>query len=209
MNNLSNYGQHFLTDQKVIADFLAACNLSNKETVLEIGPGQGALTTRLCGQAKQVVAVEIDSSLKPELAKLEHQHANLKVIFANALKVKDFNYDLVCGALSFAIFEPLLIRLIRFPMPGRLVFLVSYKVKQDFDKQQGLLFYLLNAFFTVEFGHKILPQAFSPKPRTAGVIMKLFPCLPKDRRWQEWRRRFLTDKTIWQKTVPELQEIDC
>lgn len=208
MNNLTNYGQHFLIDNKVISEFLRACNLSSKETVLEIGPGQGALTTRLCGQAKQVVAVEIDNSLKPELAKLERQYANLKVVFANALKLKEFHYDLVCGALSFAIFEPLMIRLFRKTQPKRLVFLVSHKVKEDFAKEQGLLFYLLNSFYQVQFGQKILPKSFLPKPRTAGVIISLLPQLPKLPRFVAWRERFLTDKTIWQKTVLELRAID-
>lgn len=208
MNNLTNYGQHFLIDKKVIFEFWQVCALTGSESVLEIGPGDGAITAGLCDQAKQVTAIEIDNNLKPELTKLEQKFPNLKVLYGNALKIQDYRYDLVCGALSFAIFEPLMIRLFRKTQPKRLVFLVSHKVKEDFVKEQGLLFYLLNSFYQVKFGQKILPKSFLPKPRTAGVIISLMPQLPKLSRFRAWRERFLTDKTLWQKTVLELRAID-
>jgi len=208
MNNLTNYGQHFLVDRQVIREFIKACDLEPKDIVLEIGPGDGAITVELCGQAKKVTAIEIDNNLRSELTKLEQKYPNLKVVYGNALKIKNWNYDLVCGALSFAIFEPLMIKLFKKIQYKRLVFLVSHKVKEDFAKEQGLLFYLLNSFYQVKFGQKILPKSFLPKPRTAGVIISLLPQLPKLPRFITWRERFLTDKTIWQKTVSELQEID-
>lgn len=208
MNNLTNYGQHFLVDRQIIREFIKACDLEPKDTVLEIGPGQGAITVGLCQHAREVMAIEIDNNLKPKLTKLEQKFPNLKVVYGNALKIQDYHYDLVCGALSFAIFEPLMIKLFKKTQPKRLVFLVSHKVKVDFAKEQGLLFYLLNSFYQVKFGQKILPKSFLPKPRTAGVIISLLPQLPKLPRFVAWRERFLTDKTIWQKTVSELQEID-
>jgi 16S rRNA (adenine1518-N6/adenine1519-N6)-dimethyltransferase len=199
MNNLTNFGQHFLVDYAVINSFIKACNLKPQEKVLEIGPGQGVLTELLAQTATKVTALEVDTSLRPELNKLMARHSNLEIIFQNALKFRNFNdYHLLCGALSFAIFEPLMIRLIRYSGYKRLVFLVSYKVKKDFLNKQGLLYYLLNAFFSVSFGPKILPKAFSPKPRTSGVIIKLKPQKPSNQFFEVWRQRFLTDSSIWQ-----------
>ncbi len=86
--------------------------------------------------------------------------------------------------------------------------MVSHRVKQDYQQQTGLVYYLLNSFFQVKFGQKILPQAFAPKPRTAGVIISLTPVLPVDKRFLLWRRKFLTDNTIWQKTRAGLEAIN-
>lgn len=208
MNNLLNYGQHFLIDKNVVSEFLQTCALTGQESVLEIGPGEGVITRGLVKEAKTVTTVEIDIKLRTSLKKLEKQHDNLQVIFDNALKLKNYHYDLVCGALSFAIFEPLIIKLSKKTGYQRLVFLVSYKVKDDFAKEQGLLFYLLNSFFKISFGHKILPQSFAPKPRTSGVIISLVPQMPVISRFMAWRKIFDTDKTIWQKTCVELAAID-
>lgn len=208
MNNLLNYGQHFLIDENIISEFLQTCALTGQESVLEIGPGEGAITSRLVEKAKAVTSIEIDTKLKTSLKKLEKQHDNLQVIFDNALKLKNYHYDLVCGALSFAIFEPLMIKLSRKTGYQRLVFLVSYKVKEDFNREQGLLFYLLSSFFKISFGHKILPEAFFPKPRTSGVIVSLVPQAPNEPRFLRWRELLKTDKTIWQKTRSQLSAID-
>ncbi len=208
MNNLVNYGQHFLLDKKVIKEFIDFCQVSSSDRVLEIGPGQGVLTGELAAKAKSITAVEIDQRLKPKLDKLIKQFSNLSVIYQNALKLQHFDYDLVCGALSYAIFEPLMIKLIRKTGYQRLVFLVSDKVRESQKQETGLLFYLLNAFFKIDFSQRVLPAAFSPKPRTAGVIIKLIPSIPKDKRFLLWRERFLKDKTVWQQTNAKLQEFD-
>jgi len=207
MVNLTNFGQHFLTDGAVIKDFIGNCHLTGNEHVLEVGPGKGALTPFLCQKAKKVTAVEIDPQFKTELLQLSRRYSNLKVVFKNVLKLHSYKYDLVCGALSFAIFEPLMIRLIRKPPPKRLVFLVSGKVKDSFLARRGLLYYLLNSFFKVEFGAKVLPQAFSPKPHTAGVIIKLTPKIPKDTLFLIWREKFLKDPTVWQLPSEAFREI--
>ena len=208
MNNLVNFGQHFLIDKSVINSFIKICEIEKNETVLEIGPGQGALTTKLCELGKSVTALEVDKNLRPGLAKLLENQENLELVFTNALKWQSFNYDLVCGALSFAIFEPLMIGLIGKREFKRAVFLVSYKVEKDFEQEKGLLFYLLNAFYKAEFTDKILPSSFSPKPRTCGIIVKLKPERPESPRFLAWQKRFLQDKTIWQKTSAQLQVID-
>src|SRR3989339_812982 len=208
MNNLINYGQHFLVDKKVIRDFLQKCDLQSHESVLEIGPGQGVLTGELAQKAKSITAVEIDQRLKPKLDKLIKQFSNLSVIYQNALKLQNFDYDLVCGALSYAIFEPLVIKLIKNMQFARAVFLVSDKVRESQKEETGLLFYLLNAFFKIDFSQRVLPAAFTPKPRTAGVIIKLIPSIPKDKRFLLWRERFLKDKTVWQQNNASLSEFD-
>ena len=62
------YGQHFLTDEKIIARIVAAAGIGENDSVLEIGPGRGDLTRALSAHAKKILAVEVDRRLFAELA---------------------------------------------------------------------------------------------------------------------------------------------
>ncbi|MBR0091969.1 MAG: ribosomal RNA small subunit methyltransferase A, partial [Lachnospiraceae bacterium] len=61
------FGQNFLTDEAILEEIAESAQLTEEDVVLEIGPGTGALTTRLAARAKRVVAVEIDGSLREQL----------------------------------------------------------------------------------------------------------------------------------------------
>ena len=61
------FGQNFLIDPHVLDKIIAAAQISKDDCVLEIGPGIGTLTQYLAENARQVVAVEIDSNLIPIL----------------------------------------------------------------------------------------------------------------------------------------------
>jgi 16S rRNA (adenine1518-N6/adenine1519-N6)-dimethyltransferase len=60
-------GQNFLFDEGILAKIIAAAAISAEDTVLEIGPGLGALTRLLAQQAERVVAVELDDRFMPIL----------------------------------------------------------------------------------------------------------------------------------------------
>ena len=59
-------GQHFLTDSSIAEKMVDYANVSNKDTVLEIGPGEGIITKILSERAKNVVAIEMDKKLAEE-----------------------------------------------------------------------------------------------------------------------------------------------
>lgn len=78
-------GQHWLTDQATLESIRTAADLKDTDTVLEIGPGPGTLTSLLCEQAKQVVAVEFDDVLAADLTK-RVPALNLKVVHQDILQ---------------------------------------------------------------------------------------------------------------------------
>lgn len=78
-------GQHWLTDDTVLADVVAAADVTPEDTVLEIGPGPGTLTKHLVSSAGRVVAVEFDQKLATELPKRVHAD-NLRVVESDILK---------------------------------------------------------------------------------------------------------------------------
>ncbi len=168
-----HYGQHFLIDEKTIQTFVKECKLSPESLVLEIGPGLGYITKELAKQAKQVIAVEIDPRICVFLRSLATKYSNIKTVCQNALELTSFDYDVVCGALSYSIFEPLLRKFITWQVPKRAVFIVSKKFVDDWEKQTGLASLMCEAFFETQVV-EILPQEFFyPKPKFKGALIVL------------------------------------
>lgn len=81
------FGQNFLIDPHVLDKIIAAAEITKDDFVLEIGPGIGTLTQYLAEAAREVVAVEIDSSLIPILEDTLSSYDNVSVINEDVLKV--------------------------------------------------------------------------------------------------------------------------
>ena len=80
------YGQNFLVDETVLADIVAAARLTSADCVLEIGPGIGNLTERLCQQAGFVLSVEKDPQFVPILKNMKKRHKNFWYEIADVLE---------------------------------------------------------------------------------------------------------------------------
>ncbi len=79
------YGQNFLKDRNLLHKIVKSSDIAGK-TVIEIGPGQGAMTGLLATEARHVYAYEIDTTLKPFLDQIEQEHPNLDIIYEDILK---------------------------------------------------------------------------------------------------------------------------
>lgn len=79
-------GQNFLFDAHFLDQIVSSAELTKEDTVLEIGPGLGVLTTRMAEKAKKVIAVEIDSGIVPVLENLTRDFGNVKIINKDILK---------------------------------------------------------------------------------------------------------------------------
>jgi 16S rRNA (adenine1518-N6/adenine1519-N6)-dimethyltransferase len=173
--NQVNYGQHFLIDKPTADLFIKALSLNPEDLVLEIGPGLGTLTGQIVKQAKQLTAVDIDKRFKLPLQKLEEKYPNLNVQFKNILEWQNFNYDKICGALSYSIFEPLLKQLYTNIQFEKAVFIISKKFMEEYNNQNSVLSQIAQAFFKVEFIKVIEKEKFFPAPRFSGVLVALTP----------------------------------
>jgi len=78
-------GQNFLVDQNIVQKIIAACQLNKKETVLEIGPGLGAITPHIAQHVHKMIAVETDQRYYTEL-KNRLSDTNVELIHADFLK---------------------------------------------------------------------------------------------------------------------------
>jgi len=80
-------GQNFLIDENVLNDIVSGSGIDDNTYVLEIGPGFGTLTQRLCSASKKVVAVEIDDMSADILAENLSDCDNLKIVRGDILKI--------------------------------------------------------------------------------------------------------------------------
>ncbi len=108
------YGQNFLRDKNLLMKIVRESNISGKH-VIEVGPGQGALTTFLASSAKDVIAYEVDESLKPILDEFENKFHNLTVLYQDFLEadLTVYKTDLhVVANVPYYITTPILFKLL-------------------------------------------------------------------------------------------------
>lgn len=81
------FGQNFLIDDHILEQIVDAAEIGPNDVVVEVGPGIGSLTERLCQRAKHVLAVEIDSNLIPILEETLSPYSNKTILNADVLKI--------------------------------------------------------------------------------------------------------------------------
>ena len=85
-NFQKKFGQNFLINTGILEEIIEAAEITKEDFVLEIGPGIGTMTQYLCENAREVVAVEIDTNLIPILQDTLSAYDNVEVINQDILK---------------------------------------------------------------------------------------------------------------------------
>ncbi|MCR5308228.1 MAG: 16S rRNA (adenine(1518)-N(6)/adenine(1519)-N(6))-dimethyltransferase, partial [bacterium] len=117
------FGQNFLTDKKILDKIVSSADIDNTIGVIEIGPGLGVLTTRLCEAAKHVLAYEIDSELIPILEENLKDYSNKTILNIDILEadverdikmyLSDCSKVYVVANLPYYITTPILLSLLQ------------------------------------------------------------------------------------------------
>ncbi|CAC9441559.1 16S rRNA (adenine(1518)-N(6)/adenine(1519)-N(6))-dimethyltransferase RsmA [bacterium endosymbiont of Bathymodiolus sp. 5 South] len=179
------FGQNFLTDNRVIERIVATIAPKFNDNLLEIGPGQGAMTLPLLECVKQLNVIEIDKDLIVMLRNLNKD--NLIIHQGDALK-----FDLstlttplrVVGNLPYNISSPLLFHLLEnrdkvvdmtFMLQKEVV---ERMVAENGSKTYGRLSVMIQAFFEVELVFIVPPESFEPAPKVDSAIVYLKPLTP-------------------------------
>jgi 16S rRNA (adenine1518-N6/adenine1519-N6)-dimethyltransferase len=186
---LKQLGQNFLHDQnlaKWLADH-AAAGLNPGATLVEIGPGLGALTEWLLAKNLRVIALEKDRGLCVFLrerfaAEIAAGKFDLREGDAlDLLPALGVTPGVVCGNLPYYISTPLLMECLRLPgAPARLFFLVQKEVGQRLagtpgNKTYGSLSVLIQAGYEVALARTLPGSVFYPPPEVASVAVELTP----------------------------------
>lgn len=181
---LKRFGQHFLTDAAVLQSIADAIAPTQGDTVLEIGPGRGALTDLLVPRAGRIVAVEIDRALAAQLSERYAGNEKVKIVQSDILEA-DFrslvgdDYILV-GNVPYYITTPIIFKSLEPPVSRRSVFLVQREVAERIaakagDSEYGALTVNVAATSEVEIIREVGADAFSPPPRVHSAVIRLKP----------------------------------
>lgn len=181
-NFKKKYGQNFIVDKNIIHSIIKKSEIDDETLVIEIGPGAGSLTSELGKYAKNVIAYEIDETLKPILEK--NITPNTEVIYEDFLKrdiaedIKKYNYKklYVIANLPYYITTPIIIKLIETKIDfDKIVVMVQKEVGDRFKakpktKEYNSLSVFLSYYFNITKILDVSRNVFMPKPNVDSIV---------------------------------------
>ncbi len=180
------YGQNFLTDGNLLRAIAADAGITKADTVLEIGPGAGALTLALAARAGKVVAYEIDRRLEPVLDETLAGCDNVRVVFRDICDVTDDELADAAGSdyilaanLPYYITTPILFRFTECARPPRtMIVMVQKEVADRLTAAPGTPAYgALTASVALTYEARItrlVPRSlFTPAPNVDSAVVRL------------------------------------
>jgi 16S rRNA (adenine1518-N6/adenine1519-N6)-dimethyltransferase len=182
-------GQHFLRDDAVAERIVALVAPTQRDLVLEIGPGQGALTGRLARAAGRLLAIEVDAALAAALMKRFAEASHVEIRMADgrsfdysglpALKPDSAGRVLVVGNLPYSVGKPILMALVE---AGKAVDEMALMLQKEVAERvaaepggrtYGSLSVLTQLACEARLAFTVPPGAFRPPPQVDSAVLHL------------------------------------
>jgi 23S rRNA (adenine-N6)-dimethyltransferase len=180
-------GQHFLHHPGILDEIVNCVHLGGEDTVLELGAGKGALTTRLMQKAGSVLAVEYDAKLVDHLAQKTSSHSNVKIIRQDIIKIRlPQGKFAVVSNIPYALTTPIMKMLLDRPSSGfqKGVIVMEKGAARRFTSKAIRNDYVLcwKMWFELRYVKTVPRECFSPPPRVESAIVvisrKTAPIVP-------------------------------
>jgi 16S rRNA (adenine1518-N6/adenine1519-N6)-dimethyltransferase len=181
---LKKYGQHFLSDERILSGIVDALGPTMNDTVVEIGPGRGSLTEILAKRCRRLIAIEIDRALAEQLVVKYRDRPGVEIIQGDVLETdlhaiagSDF---LLIGNVPYNITTPIVFKALDPAIPRRSVFLVQREVaermaaKED-TESYGALSVNVAVVANTEMVMSVPPSAFKPPPKVDSTVVRITP----------------------------------
>jgi 16S rRNA (adenine1518-N6/adenine1519-N6)-dimethyltransferase len=213
------FGQNFITDTNILKKIISLSQIEN-ENVLEVGPGRGALTQFIVGEAKKVLCYEIDTDLKEYLQPLEDEASNIKIIYDDFLNSKNqdeinnyFNNESVVllSNLPYYITTPILFNFLTNNIYKTCVLMMQKEVANRIlaapkCKEYGSLSVNIQSFCKVKKLLNVGRQNFYPIPDVDSTLISIEKVNPVDQEFISFTRSIFENKrkTLYNNLVNNL-----
>lgn len=179
-------GQNFLQDDNII-DKIVKYSMIDKDTlVIEIGPGAGALSSKIIPLSGYTILYEIDTSLKEILDNNLSMYNNYEIIFGDVLKqdirkdMEKFNYKkiYVVANLPYYITTPIITKVIQEISPDKLVIMIQEEVADRLcakvgNREYGMITVALGSKYDIKKLFKVGRGCFKPVPNVDSAVISL------------------------------------
>lgn len=181
-------GQNFLIDEGALAGILSGADISEDDCVLEIGPGFGTLTQRLCGSAKKVVCVEIDKTVIPILEENLRDFDNFEIINDDIMKIgvkslveEKFGTEnvKVAANLPYYITTPIIMMLLESKVKFKSITVMVQKevakrlCASEGTKDFGAISLAVQYFCSANYLFDVPNTSFMPPPKVTSTVVRL------------------------------------
>lgn len=183
MKAKKSLGQNFLIDNEVIGKIVNEVSASNKDLIIEIGPGRGALTKELKKKDAYILAYEVDRDLSDVLSKIENDktHVIYKDILESNIKedIKNINYEdlYIVGNLPYYITTPIIEHIIDENIKfKKFTIMIQKEVADRFMADAGTKFYgyitlVLKYYFNIKRVTEVSKNCFNPVPKVESTVL--------------------------------------
>ena len=183
-------GQNFLHEQSIIDKIVQAVNPKPGDRLVEIGPGQGAITFPLLDRHGELTVIEFDRDLIAPLTEAARSHGDLTVVHRDVLKVDfgalaDGGRIRLVGNLPYNLSSPILFHALDHAAAiSDMTFMLQKEVVDRMasgpgNKVYGRLSVMLQAYCTVTPLFTVPPGAFRPAPKVDSAVVRLVPRAPE------------------------------
>jgi len=184
-------GQNFLISQEIVNNIIKASEISEKDLVIEIGPGLGTLTKRLLEQAGKVICVELDTKMINILEERFFLYKNLEIINQDILKVdlknkikqekekNGFEKVKIVANLPYYITTPIIMKLLEEELDLESITVMIQKEVADRltaipgKKNTGAITYTVYYYTDSEEILEVPKDSFIPEPEVTSEVIKL------------------------------------
>ena len=190
------FGQHFLHDAGILRKIVLAIAPKPGDNIVEIGPGEGALTLPLLREIGRLTAIELDRDLVPRLQAAAQGVGDLDIVNADVLTVDlsllAANGPLrIVGNLPYNISSPILFHCIEhIDAISDMHFMLQKEVVERMaaapgSKVYGRLSVMLQLVCRVDPLLRVPPGAFRPPPKVESAVVRLTPRAPDERQFAD------------------------
>lgn len=183
-NHLSpnfTYGQNFLIDDIILEDIVDAAEVTPADQILEIGPGIGNLTRRLCERAGFVLSIEKDPKFLPILKAIKKDCKNFRFEIADALKfnfqeILAADYKVVANIPYYITGKILQMLMTAAHKPTTITMLMQKEVAEQVAAEPGDLSILaisVQLYGNPEIVHIVPARSFYPAPKVDSALLKI------------------------------------